>query len=85
MRGPGGGGPAPPRVDARFYLSSRGGGVQPPTVGCEVLGAGGPAPSRVNVVRSWRRGLVPPRVDARSGGCLLYTSDAADDTPCVDL
>ncbi len=24
----------------------------------------------------------PPR---QSGGCLLYTPDAADDTPCVDL
>eukprot|EP00959_Pyramimonas_sp_CCMP1952_P402072 8425272-Pyramimonas_sp.AAC.1 len=22
---------------------------------------------------------------ARAGACLLYTSDAADDTPCVDL
>eukprot|EP00959_Pyramimonas_sp_CCMP1952_P097581 2039738-Pyramimonas_sp.AAC.1 len=24
-------------------------------------------------------------VMARGGDCLLYTSDAADDTPCVDL
>eukprot|EP00965_Chrysotila_dentata_P052424 1739062-Pleurochrysis_carterae.AAC.2 len=23
--------------------------------------------------------------DDDDGGCLLYTSDAADDTPCVDL
>ncbi|WP_460413909.1 hypothetical protein, partial [Staphylococcus aureus] len=24
-------------------------------------------------------------ISARSPACLLYTSDAADDTPCVDL
>ena len=24
-------------------------------------------------------------MDGRIGACLLYTSDAADDTPCVDL
>eukprot|EP00959_Pyramimonas_sp_CCMP1952_P443768 9290115-Pyramimonas_sp.AAC.1 len=30
------------------------------------------------------RSLVLPSVPG-SRGCLLYTSDAADDTPCVDL
>eukprot|EP00959_Pyramimonas_sp_CCMP1952_P422379 8848190-Pyramimonas_sp.AAC.1 len=28
-------------------------------------------------------GALAPR--AETNGCLLYTSDAADDTPCVDL
>ena len=29
--------------------------------------------------------LIKIAVDAMGGDCLLYTSDAADDTPCVDL
>ena len=31
------------------------------------------------------RGLRRMRELVRPGGCLLYTSDAADDLPCVDL
>eukprot|EP00971_Amphidinium_carterae_P146893 2911132-Amphidinium_carterae.1 len=35
----------------------------------------------------WRASAIPRTIcQALSGwGCLLYTSDAADDTPCVDL
>ena len=35
---------------------------------------------------NWPRAIqVAWQVHDLSGNCLLYTSDAADDTPCVDL
>eukprot|EP00965_Chrysotila_dentata_P120100 3972388-Pleurochrysis_carterae.AAC.1 len=46
----------------------------------------------VQSLHLWLRGGAVARVVARrrgggceAGCCLLYTSDAADDTPCVDL
>eukprot|EP00976_Prorocentrum_cordatum_P030297 616924-Prorocentrum_minimum.AAC.1 len=63
MRGPGGGGPAPPRVDAR----SKRKGSSPPTGGCEVLG-GGVQPPHGLMRGPGEGGPAPPRMDARSLG-----------------
>eukprot|EP00959_Pyramimonas_sp_CCMP1952_P187865 3927951-Pyramimonas_sp.AAC.1 len=34
---------------------------------------------------AWPRCQATPGIVVLLRGCLLYTSDAADDTPCVDL
>ena len=39
----------------------------------------------MHIIKSSSIVVVPSRMESLPTTCLLYTSDAADDTPCVDL